>query len=164
MSSSHSPQATEDQLNVVSLMRGLGTRSVLYQQNVAASLGLHNQDFISIDILRETGPITAGELSKKTGLTTGSITALVDRLEKSGYVHRENDPNDRRRVIIVPEYESKEAVLNKYLPLHHAMVDLSASYTQEELVVITKFLGEAGAVIEDQIHHLNANSSKKGSS
>lgn len=50
---------------------------------VATSLGLYNNDFLSIDILHEKGPITAGELSKLTGLTTGSITTLVDRLEKT---------------------------------------------------------------------------------
>jgi len=65
-------------------MRGLGNRTVLYQQTVAASLGLYNNDFLSIDILREKGPVTAGELSKLTGLTTGSVTSLIDRLEKNG--------------------------------------------------------------------------------
>lgn len=56
---------------------------MVYQQNVAASLGLYNNDFLSVDILREKGPITAGELSKLTGLATGSVTALIDRLEKT---------------------------------------------------------------------------------
>lgn len=65
-------------------MRVLGTRSVLYQQKVATSLGLYNHDFIAVDILNESGSITPGELYKLAGLTTGSITALVDRLEKAG--------------------------------------------------------------------------------
>ncbi|WP_155645391.1 MarR family winged helix-turn-helix transcriptional regulator [Peribacillus simplex] len=138
-------------------MRGLGTRTILYQQNVATSLGLYNHDFISVDILRETGPITAGELAKKTGLTTGSITALVDRLEKFGYVRRQNDPNDRRRVIIVPEYEDKEEVYNTYLPLHNEMVKLVSSYTPEELELITTFLGKASSVLDDQIQQLSSN-------
>lgn len=55
------------------------------QQNVAASLGLYNNDFLSIDILHERGPITAGELSKLTGLATGSVTALIDRLENNRF-------------------------------------------------------------------------------
>ncbi|PJN88463.1 MULTISPECIES: MarR family transcriptional regulator [Bacillaceae] len=138
-------------------MRGLGTRTILYQQNVATSLGLYNHDFISVDILRETGPITAGELAKKTGLTTGSITALVDRLEKFGYVRRQNDPNDRRRVIIVPEYEDKEEVYNTYLPLHNEMVKLVSSYTPEELELITTFLGKASSVLDEQIQQLSSN-------
>ncbi|WP_211749007.1 MarR family transcriptional regulator [Paenibacillus sp. Marseille-Q4541] len=142
-------------------MRGLGTRTILYQQNVASSLGLYNNDFISVDILREKGPTTAGELSKITGLATGSITALIDRLEKVGYVRRENDPNDRRRVIIVPQYEEKEEVINTYIPLHNAMVKLASSYTEEELALITQFLGKASTVLEDQIEHLSSTKRNK---
>ncbi|MCR8631555.1 MarR family winged helix-turn-helix transcriptional regulator [Paenibacillus radicis (ex Xue et al. 2023)] len=145
-------------------MRGLGTRTVLYQQNVATSLGLYNHDFISVDILREKGPITAGELSKLTGLSTGSVTALIDRLEKIGYVRRQNDPSDRRKVIIVPQYENKEEVSNTYLPLHTAMIKLASTYTPEELDLITQFLGKASTVLEEQIHHLSSIARSKSSS
>ncbi|WP_449603575.1 MarR family transcriptional regulator [Paenibacillus sp. Marseille-Q9583] len=145
-------------------MRGLGTRTVVYQQNVAASLGLYNNDFLSVDILREKGPITAGELSKLTGLATGSVTALIDRLEKNGYVRRQNDPNDRRKVIIVPLYENKEDVIDTYLPLHTAMVKLAASYTDEELALISQFLGKASTVLDEQIDHLSSPTRSKSSS
>ncbi|WP_167388024.1 MarR family winged helix-turn-helix transcriptional regulator [Paenibacillus ferrarius] len=142
-------------------MRGLGTRTVLYQESVAASLGLYNHDFISVDILHEKGPITAGELSKLTGLATGSVTALIDRLEKIGYVRRQNDPKDRRKVIIVPVYEQKEEVSNTYLPLHTAMMKLASTYSAEELELITQFLGKASTVLEEQIEHLNTSRNKK---
>ncbi|MDQ8736607.1 MarR family transcriptional regulator [Paenibacillus sp. LHD-38] len=145
-------------------MRSLGNRTVLYQQNVAASLGLYNNDFLSVDILREKGPITAGELSKLTGLATGSVTSLIDRLEKNGFVRRQNDPNDRRKVIIVPLYEHKEEVSNTYMPLHASMVKLAASYTDEELKLITEFLGKASDVLEEQIHQLSSKTSSKSSS
>lgn len=164
MSSHQQDPSTDLQEHFSSLMRGLGTRTILYQQNVAASLGLYNNDFISVDILRETGPITAGELSKKTGLTTGSITALVDRLVKIDYVRRENDPSDRRRVIIVPQYEDKEEISNTYLPLHAAMIELASSYTPDELSLITQFIGKASTVLEDQIHHLSSTTRSKSSS
>lgn len=164
MSSHQQDPTTDPKEHFISLMRGLGTRTILHQQNVAASLGLYNNDLISVDILRETGPITAGELSKKTGLATGSVTALIDRLEKVGYVRRQNDPSDRRRVIIVPEYEYKEEVSNTYLPLHSAMVELASSYTAEELELITQFLGKASTVLEEQIHHLSSTSRSNSSS
>lgn len=164
MSSQQPNQPTDQQEEFTLLMRGLGNRTVLYQQNVAASLGLYNNDFISVDILREKGPITAGELSKLTGLATGSVTALIDRLEKIGYVRRQNDPNDRRRVIIVPEYENKEEIINTYQPLHSSMVNLAASYTDEELALITQFLGKAITVLEEQIDHLSSTKRSKSSS
>ncbi|AIQ35148.1 MarR family transcriptional regulator [Paenibacillus sp. FSL R5-0345] len=164
MSSQEQAQPTPEQEQFTLLMRGLGTRTVVYQQNVAASLGLYNNDFLSVDILREKGPITAGELSKLTGLATGSVTALIDRLEKNGYVRRQNDPNDRRKVIIVPLYENKEDVIDTYQPLHTAMVKLAASYTDEELALISQFLGKASNVLEEQIDRLSSSTRSKSTS
>lgn len=164
MSSQEQAQPTPEQEQFTLLMRGLGTRTVVYQQNVAASLGLYNNDFLSVDILREKGPITAGELSKLTGLATGSVTALIDRLEKNGYVRRQNDPNDRRKVIIVPLYENKEDVIDTYQPLHTAMVKLAASYTDEELALISQFLSKASNVLEEQIDRLGSSTRSKSSS
>ncbi|MFC5702654.1 MarR family winged helix-turn-helix transcriptional regulator [Cohnella faecalis] len=156
MPSNRPEQPTEQQEKLTMSMRGLGTRTVLYQQSVAASLGLHNNDFLSIDILHEKGPVTAGELSRLTGLTTGSVTSLIDRLEKNGFVRRQQDPHDRRKVIIVPLYEDKEDVSATYLQLHSEMVKLASSYSDEELELITQFLNKAGSVLEEQIHHLNS--------
>ncbi|CAM4467419.1 DNA-binding MarR family transcriptional regulator [Paenibacillus endophyticus] len=156
MSSKQQHQPTALQENFTLGMRSLGSRTVLYQQSVAASIGLYNNDFLSIDILREKGPITAGELSKLTGLTTGSVTSLIDRLEKNGFVRRQNDPSDRRKVIIVPIYEQKEEITNTYMPLHASMVKLAALYTDEQLELITTFLGRASEVLEEQIQQLNS--------
>jgi len=164
LSNNRQEQPTEQQENLTMSMRGLGTRTVLYQQSVAASLGLYNNDFLSVDILHEKGPVTAGELSKLTGLTTGSVTALIDRLEKNGFVRRQHDPQDRRKVIIVPLYENKEEVSNTYLLLHAAMVKLASSYTNEELELITQFLRNASVVLEEQIHHLHSNARNRSSS
>ncbi|MFC3770892.1 MarR family winged helix-turn-helix transcriptional regulator [Paenibacillus sp. GCM10012303] len=160
MSNDRSELPTEQQENLTKSMRGLGTRTVLYQQSVAASLGLYNNDFLSVDILHEKGPVTAGELSKLTGLTTGSVTSLIDRLEKNGFVRRQSDPHDRRKVIIIPLYENKEEVSHTYLMLHAAMVKLASSYSDEELELITQFLSRASIVLEEQIHYLHSNTKK----
>jgi len=160
LSSEHQEQHADPREQLVLLMRGLGTRTVLYQQFVAASHGLYNNDLKSVDILRETGPITAGELSKITGLATGTITALIDRLEKCGYVRRENDPTDRRRVIIVPVYEHNEEIKNTYSPLHSAMLGLASQYSADELELIMQFIGKASKILEEQIHHLSASRGK----
>lgn len=116
---------------------------------------LDSKSILIIEILREKGPITAGELSKLTGLTTGSVTSLIDRLEKNGFVRRQNDPSDRRKVIIVPIYEQKEEITNTYMPLHASMVKLAALYTDEQLELITTFLSRANEVLEEQIQQLH---------
>lgn len=138
-----------DQLTT--LLRGFGSRSVLYQQAIVQSLGIPANDYISIDLLNELGPLTAGELAEKTGLSTGTITALIDRLEKFGYARREKDHNDRRRVIIVPTYDDREEIKQAYEPLDTAMKKLAHEYSEKELELINQFLSKAVSVLDDQL-------------
>lgn len=146
---------------ITSLVRSLGTRVVLYQQYISELLNVYSHDFTTIDILKETGPITAGELAQRVGLTTGSVTSLVDRLEKRGYVTRERHPRDRRKVIIVPHYEEKTEVQNVFSNLNENMLSLSARYTEKELLIIKRFLNEATSVIENQIIRSHSEGDKK---
>lgn len=97
-----------------------GMRSVLFQQNMAQKIGVSHTDLKSAEILNETGPITAGELSKITGLSTGSVTALINRLEKSGYVKRERDQLDGRKVVIMPIPERQKQIKSHYQSLSMA--------------------------------------------
>lgn len=136
---------------LTALLRGFGSRSILHQQAIVQSLGIPANDYISIDLLNELGPLTAGELADKTGLSTGTITALIDRLEKIGYARREKDPNDRRRVIIVPTYEDKEEIKKAYQPLDMAMQELGQEYSEKELQIINQFLSQAVSVLDKQL-------------
>lgn len=136
---------------LTSLLRGFGSRSILHQQAIVQSLGIPANDYISIDLLNELGPLTAGELAAKTGLSTGTITALIDRLEKIGYARREKDPNDRRRVIIVPTYDDKEEIKKAYQPLDTAMKELAQEYSEKELQFINQFLAKAVSILDDQL-------------
>lgn len=90
MSTRNTRSETEE--TAIQLFRKMATRTILFHQAAAQSLGLFPTDLKSADILNEAGPMTAGELGKKTGLSTGSVTALIDRLEKAGYVMRKKDP------------------------------------------------------------------------
>src|SRR6516164_9446091 len=82
--------------------RQLTTATILFHQAIADRLGMNVTDHKCADILLRAGPITAGELAQRTGLTTGAITGVIDRLEKAGFVRRVRDPGDRRRVVVVP--------------------------------------------------------------
>src|SRR5215472_4866305 len=79
--------------------------SLLFRHCVAEAIGLHLTDAECIDYLLEAGSATAGQLATMTGLTTGSVTTMIDRLEKAGFVRREADANDRRKVIVKPVME-----------------------------------------------------------
>ena len=138
----------------VQLFRKLSTRTVLFHQAAAQALGLFPTDLKSADILNEAGPMTAGELGKKTGLSTGSVTALVDRLEKAGYVAREKDPDDRRRDVIVPLTASKKHVKDLFRSLSESTMDLCREYTEEELELIFSFVGKAADIVEEELNRL----------
>ena len=127
-----------------------GMRSVLFQQNMAQKIGVSHTDLKSAEILNETGPITAGELSKITGLSTGSVTALINRLEKSGYVKRERDQLDGRRVMIAPIPERQEQIKSHYQSLSMATKELCSSYNEQELILINQFVEDITKIMDKE--------------
>ena len=137
--------------DMVTSFRDLGRRVVLYQHKIAEQLDVYNHDWTTIDMLSETGPITAGELGRRVGLTTGSVTALVDRLERAGYVKRERHPKDRRSIMIVPQYEDKSEVQHVYETLNQHMTELTNQYTAEQMETIQSFLKATTASLDNEI-------------
>ena len=90
-------------------MRRSSAQGVIFGQTVANVAGIADSDLECLDFLNLEGRVTAGRLAEVTGLTTGAITGVVDRLEKAGLVRRERDETDRRKVFIavVPETSMK---------------------------------------------------------
>ena len=106
-------------------LRTMGARSVMLSHATASRLGISPTDLETMDILSTSGPLTAGRLAELTGLTTGAITGVVDRLERSGFVRRERDANDRRRVIVHLVADRARKIGKLYQPLARAMAELS---------------------------------------
>src|SRR3954471_4690678 len=86
--------------DVIAGLRSLNRQAVLFSEAVAERLGIASSDVECLEVLVTSGPATAGQLADVTGLSTGAVTRMVDRLEQSGYVRRRSDPADRRRVIV----------------------------------------------------------------
>src|SRR6266481_2256869 len=80
--------------------RNLGTAAIMFHQAVADRLGLNTTDHKCLDLMRRAGGTTAGDLADWTGLTTGAVTGIIDRLAKAGFVRREEHPTDRRKVVV----------------------------------------------------------------
>ncbi|MFC9600775.1 MarR family winged helix-turn-helix transcriptional regulator [Peribacillus butanolivorans] len=131
-------------------LKRYGMRSVLFQQNMAQKIGVTHTDLKTAEILNETGPITAGELSKITGLSTGSVTALIDRLEKSYYVKRERDQLDGRRVMIVPMPARQEQIKSHYQSLSTATKNLCSTYNEKELTFILQFVEDISEIMDKE--------------
>jgi DNA-binding MarR family transcriptional regulator len=84
--------------------------------------------------------MTAGQLAKLSGLTSGAITGVVDRLERAGWARRERDPEDRRRVILQPGPQDTQTESGLYDPYMRAIDELFAKYEDRELALILDFV------------------------
>ena len=124
-------------------VRKVGAHSVLLSDLVATRVGLNSTDLECLDLLLLAGAITAGRLAEHTGLTTGATTAVIDRLERAGFVRRRRDPEDRRRVFVEVVPESADRVVPLYVPLMKAMERLNEQYDDEHLAVVLDFLRRA---------------------
>ncbi len=121
-------------------IRQLSTATVIVATAIAQKVGMNASDLQCAEFLVRMGPLTAGQLAELSGLTTGAITGVIDRLEKAGWVKRENDPNDRRRVIIRPIPQDSPATEGLYDPYTEVMSELLASYNDDELNFILDFV------------------------
>lgn len=122
----------------------------------AARRGLTVTDLQVIDILDSAGPTTAGQLADLTGLTTGAITQMLDRLEEAGRVRRERDPNDGRRVIIqlAPGTDDTRDIGSLFAPLAKVWDDIASHYDDQQIAVLVEFLKRANAASGEEIAHL----------
>ena len=130
--------------------RQLSTATIMFHQAVADRLGLNPTDHKCADLLFMKGPMTAGELGQLTGLTTGAITSVIDRLEGVGFVRREADPDDRRRVIVRVGSKCHQEVGKLFESLARAMSELCARYNDRELAVILDFMTRSQAMAHEE--------------
>ncbi len=113
---------------------------VIFGQTVANAVGVSSSDLECLDFLNIEGRVTAGRLAELTGLTTGAITGLVDRMEKAGLVRRERDEADRRKVYIAIVPEALGRVGRFYQPLQKAVTKNWEGYTDAELKLLVRFM------------------------
>ena len=141
--------------------RRLSLATIMFHQAVADRLGLNPTDHKCIDLLSSAESMTAGELAGATGLTTGAITGVVDRLEAAGFVRREDDPNDRRRVILRIVPKRYRDVARLFEPFAAAFAELGARYSERELATIVDFMTRSGLVLREATLELRKAASAK---
>jgi len=135
-------------------MRRSSAQGVLFGQTVANVAGISNSDLECLDFLNLEGRVTAGRLAEVTGLTTGAITGVVDRLEKAGFVRRERDEADRRKVFIVVVPEATARIGQFYVPMQQAMHKLWSSYSEAELRLLLRFANEGYKAVHEATEKL----------
>jgi hypothetical protein len=115
------------------------TETALFQQRAAAVYGLGITDLKALEILVRTGPQTAGSLAAALDLTTGAVTGVVDRLQRKDMVTREADPDDRRKVIVAPNWAVLSAGASAHEGIGRAVGALHESLTTAELEFLVRY-------------------------
>jgi DNA-binding MarR family transcriptional regulator len=134
------------------VIRAYQTSNDNFDQAIADFLGMDRTAMRCIDLIDQAGGMTAGELARAAGLTTGAVTAVVDRLERAGIARRVADPADRRRVRIevTPKlWELTGPLMTPFFAESQAILD---DYSTEELERFSEFLQR---VIDVQSKHID---------
>jgi DNA-binding MarR family transcriptional regulator len=143
--------------------RLMSTRSVVLHSVVAEKLGLSPSDHKCVDLIYCQGEetLTAGGLAELTGLSTGAVTGVLDRLERAGFIERVGDPKDRRRVIVRRTPDRSPDLKAFFAPMRTAMTSFCERYSDGELELIIGFMRGAGNLMEEQVNSLRRRVVKK---
>ncbi|MFT2020453.1 MarR family winged helix-turn-helix transcriptional regulator [Streptomyces sp. 796.1] len=127
--------------------------SHIAQQEIARRLGLNSTDLTCFGYVLEAGaePLTAGDLAERAHVTTGAVTGILNRLERAGFVARQPDPEDRRRVRIVAEPAALTRVYAVYEPFYGRLAALYADYSATELATLVDFFRRADTLVSDYL-------------
>ncbi|TGL72353.1 MarR family winged helix-turn-helix transcriptional regulator [Leptospira jelokensis] len=118
-------------------------------ETIARHVGLSGTDHKYLGYLIENGEMSAGELTKLTGLSTGAITGVIDRLEKAKLVKRKFLPSDRRKVIIVPNLEKANQLFSPiFKKLQKETEQLINSFSNRELEVVHRYFESAIGIMD----------------
>ena len=121
-------------------LRELTIQLALLNHQVVAHLDFKDGDLPCLDLISRYGPLSPGELARRAGLHPATVTGILDRLERGGWVARERDPADRRAVIVRALRDRSADIFRLYSGMNTSMDDVCARYTEAELQLIADFL------------------------
>jgi DNA-binding MarR family transcriptional regulator len=134
--------------------------TVLFHSVMASLLDLHPTDYKTLGILERLGPMSAGEIAMHSGLASASVTNLLDRLERKGFVRRVRDSTDRRRVLVEPVRDRLMAASERFASTRRSLTRLIEQYSTRDLAVITDFLARNAERLRAETTKLEAPSSQ----
>ena len=159
------PEASREKLveRLSEKSRELSTVTVLFHHWISQRLGLNTIDHKCLDIIvRAEEPITGVQLARLTGLSSGTVTGVIDRLEKAGYVIRERDRVDRRLVFVKPIMKKIEKeVAPIFNSLHDAALELYSHYSDKDLSLILDFTNKCITFTNDRIQYMMTTTAQK---
>jgi DNA-binding MarR family transcriptional regulator len=132
------------------IMGYLGAASE-FDEGLAKKLKLSRTDMRCLDLIGRLGPMTAGHLAVESGLTTGAVTFILDRLEEAGMVTRRRDTEDRRRVWVEIVPAAQQRLKGLQQPVAEEMRQVAQRFKADELAVVRDFMRQAKEVFQRQV-------------
>jgi DNA-binding MarR family transcriptional regulator len=129
--------------------------ALLFHASIAHRMGLDPTAYKTLFVLRRLGPLSAGEISRETGLATASVTDLIDRLMSKGYVRRSAHPQDRRRIIITLNEEALTAARRQFGVPNPSLTELANKYDVRDLEMIADFLKSNANRLREELAQLD---------
>jgi DNA-binding MarR family transcriptional regulator len=135
-------------------LRELSNQLSLLNHHVSAHIDLNDTDLDCLELINRHGPLNPSALARRAGLHPATITGILDRLERGGWVARERDPSDRRAVVVRALRDRNAELFRLYAGMNTAMDQLCASYDDDQLQLLADFLDRttnAGRTASDQL-------------
>jgi DNA-binding MarR family transcriptional regulator len=139
---------------IIASMTDLGGALGRLNDLIAQQLGIAPTDLLCLHVLNRAGAATAGALSAQLGRTTGAVTHMIDRLEQAGYVRRQPDPRDRRRVLVEALAPGLGRIASFYDGMDARSRALLATFTADQLAAIHAFLLGSYESAAEECDHL----------
>ena len=136
-------------------MRDASGQGVLYSQTVAERIGINSTDLECLDFIVLRGPISAGELAAVTGLTTGAITGVIDRLEQAGFARRDRHGSDRRKVLVQAMPAVKRRLGPLFQPMERGAMSVLSKYSDKELAFLLDVFSRLSEAAATAVTELN---------
>jgi DNA-binding MarR family transcriptional regulator len=135
-------------------LRELSNQLSLLNHHVGAHVELKDVDLDCLELINRHGPLGPSALARRAGLHPATVTGILDRLERGGWVARERDPSDRRAVVVRTRRDRGAELFRLYAGMNSSMDELCAGYADAELELLADFLRrttDAGRDATDQL-------------
>jgi len=136
-----------------------GAYSAVHASHIASSVGINAIDLECLDLLQIHGPLPTGQLAAKAGLRTATMTSILDRLEKAGFVRRDRSAEDRRVVIVHVEARAAQEIGPLFCHIATHMAKVEEQFSDDELVIVSHYTKLAASAAIKAIDDLRAPSS-----